>query len=62
MSKPILVSLSKEQLADLLSKSGGQPITADQIAQQIERGAPANPDGSIHLMNYLAWLVTQVTN
>ncbi len=60
ISYPILTALSRESLAELLSRAGGQEITQQDIAAQIERGAPKNQDGTIHFIQYMAWLVRQV--
>jgi hypothetical protein len=52
--------LTIDELARLLTKSGGEEVTVDQIQQDIEAGAPTNDDGSVHLLHYTAWLATQV--
>ncbi len=43
--------------AAVLSRVGGTPITTDMLEADLEAGAPANPDGTINLVHYTAWLV-----
>ena len=43
--------------ATLLSKVGGKPVREDTLRADIEAGAPTNPDGTINLVMYAAWLV-----
>jgi hypothetical protein len=51
-------SMSVEQAARLLSAVGGRPVTPDMIARDTDSGAPTNPDGTINLIHYAAWLVS----
>jgi hypothetical protein len=51
--------MTAEQAAELLSKAAKRKITAEQIRQDIADGAPTNGDGTIHLVNYTAWLSGQ---
>ncbi len=41
----------------LLTRAGGQPITVDMLEADLAAGAPTNPDGTINLVHYAAWLV-----
>lgn len=52
-------ALPIDQLATLLSRAGGQPITGPQIRSDIDAGAPSNADGTLHLVHYTAWLAAQ---
>ena len=54
---PLAVPLP--QLAQLLSKLSTQPITVAMLTSDVESGAPTNPDGSLNLIQYAAWLVQQ---
>ncbi|HPD32442.1 MAG TPA: hypothetical protein PLL20_20810 [Phycisphaerae bacterium] len=45
--------------ARLLSAAGGRPVTPEQIQADIEAGLPTNPDGTINLVHYAAWLVRE---
>ena len=40
-------ALSPEDVARVLSASGWKPVTADMVRDDIDDGAPTNPDGSI---------------
>lgn len=53
------LALTIDQAAELLSKAAKRKITAEQIRQDIAEGAPTNGDGTIHLVNYTAWLAGQ---
>ncbi len=46
--------------ARLLSRAGGQRITEAMLVADIEAGAPTNPDGTINLVHYAAWLVKEM--
>lgn len=51
------LALPLAEAAAVLSRLAGQPITEDMLRRDIAAGAPANPDGSINLVEYAAWLV-----
>jgi len=44
-------------MARLLSRAGERRVTEDMLREDIEAGAPANPDGTINLMHFAAWFV-----
>ena len=46
--------------ARMLSAVGGRQVTAEQIEADLEAGAPRNPNGTISLVQYAAWLVRQM--
>ena len=52
-----LTALTVEAAADLLSRAGGEAVTAADIEADLAAGAPANSDGTINLVHYAAWLV-----
>ena len=52
--------LSVEQAAKLLSAAAKVRVPAEQIAADVEAGAPRNPDGTINLVHYAAWLVKEM--
>ena len=43
--------------ARLLAKVGGPSITEAMLRVDVEAGAPTNPDGTLNLVHYAAWLV-----
>ncbi len=46
--------------ARLLSRLGGKPISEATIRSDIDSGAPVNPDGTLNLVEYAAWLVREM--
>lgn len=51
--------LTVEQLAKLLTNSYRQQVPAEQIEADLAVGAPTNPDGTINLAHYAAWLLQE---
>jgi len=47
--------------ARLLSRAGGQRVTDAMLRADIDAGAPTNPDGTINLVHYAAWLVKEMS-
>ena len=47
--------LSLEQASKLLSAAYRERIDVVKIQEDIDAGAPANPDGTLNLVNYSAW-------
>jgi hypothetical protein len=52
-----ITALPLADVAALLSRVGGKPVTAEMIRADIDAGAPANLDGTMNLIHYAAWLV-----
>lgn len=52
-----LNALWPEILVRLLKQAGSRTISEETLASDIESGAPKNPDGTINLIEYAAWLV-----
>jgi hypothetical protein len=46
--------------ARLLTRIGGQPVTAEMLRADIAAGAPTNADGTINLVHYAAWLLREM--
>ena len=46
--------------ARLLSAFGPRPTTVEMLQADIDDGAPTNPDGTINLVQYAAWLVREM--
>ncbi len=53
-------ALGPDDLARLLSAASGVGVDADDVRADIDAGAPANPDGTLNLVHYAAWLVRQL--
>jgi hypothetical protein len=54
-------ALRVEDASTVLSRMGGKPVTTDMLEVDIDAGAPTNPDGSINLVHYAAWLVREMS-
>jgi hypothetical protein len=46
----------------MLSRAGGQRVTEAMLSADIDAGAPTNPDGTINLVHYAAWLVKEMSS
>jgi len=59
--KPSLspTSLTVADASRLLTKAGGQTVTNAMLEADLAAGAPANPDGTINLVHFAAWLVRE---
>ena len=53
-------ALSLEDVARILTASGWKPVTVDMVRADIDDGAPVNPDGTINLVHYAAWIVREM--
>jgi len=52
-------ALSLSDAAKLLSKIGGRLVTVEMLQKDIDAGALVNPDGTINLIHYAAWLARE---
>ncbi len=57
---PSPMALTVAQAAKVLSAAAGRKIGEELIREDLAAGAPANPDGTINLLHYAAWLVREV--
>ena len=55
-------ALLPEDVTDVLIAAGSEHATIDAIRSDIKAGAPTNPDGTVNLVNYAAWLVREKDN
>jgi hypothetical protein len=55
-------ALTLPDVARLLTKAGGQPVTVEVLRADLAAGAPVNADGTINLVHYAAWLVRELAN
>jgi len=53
-------SLTVVHMQQILTAAGGRPVTDEMVRKDIEAGAPVNPDGTINLIHYAAWLARNV--
>lgn len=54
-------ALRLEDLARILSASGPRPVSVETLQADIDDGAPVNPDGTVNLVHYAAWLVREMS-
>ena len=54
-------ALTVEQAARILAAVGGRRTTVETIRRHIEGGAPTDRDGRVNLMQYVAWLVREMS-
>jgi len=54
--------LTPAQAAKILSAAGGVRIPLEQIEADLAEGAPTNSDGTLNLVHYTAWLISEVAN
>ena len=54
--------LTLADVARLLTKVGGQPVTESMLQEDVAAGAPTNPDGTLNLIHYGAWLVKEMAS
>ena len=57
-----VTALSPENAARLLARVGSKRATVQRLQEDIEAGAPSNPDGTISLIAYAAWLVRELAD
>lgn len=55
-------SLRLDDLARILSASGPRPVTVEMLQADLDDGAPANRDGTVNLVQYVAWLVKEMAH
>ena len=55
-------SLRLEDLARILSASGPKPVTVEMLQADLDDGAPMNRDGTMNLVQYVAWLVRELAH
>jgi hypothetical protein len=53
-------ALTVPQVVRLLKRAGSAAVTEEMIRADLAAGAPANPDGTINLVHYAAWLVKEM--
>ena len=46
-------------LVRLLKQAGSRTASPEMIAEDLASGAPQNPDGTINLVEYAAWLAKE---
>ncbi|NLS96672.1 MAG: hypothetical protein GXX96_31435 [Planctomycetaceae bacterium] len=54
-------ALSAADLARVLSASGRKAVSEEMVERCLAEGAPTNPDGTISLVRFAAFLAKEVT-
>lgn len=49
-------------MAALLRKVGSGTVTEAMLAADVKAGAPTNPDGTLNLVHYVAWLLRETAD
>lgn len=57
-----ITALSVSDLVELLKRSGSRGVSEEMVRNDIANGAPANPDGTVNLIFYTAWLVKEASD
>lgn len=53
-------ALRLADVARVLTALGQKPVTVEMLQKDIDNGAPRNPDDTMNLVHYAAWLVKNV--
>lgn len=54
--KATFEALPKSAVVDIIRKMGTKNYTMEVLEEDIRLGAPVNPDGTINMWDYSAWL------
>ena len=57
-----ITALQPEVLVRLLKQAGSRTASPEMIAADLASGAPRNPDGTINLIEYAAWMAKEEDN
>ena len=53
-------ALTLADAAHALSQVSGEPITEEMLRADVDAGAPTNPDGTLNLVHFAAWLAKEM--
>ena len=53
-------ALPLEEVSRVLTRISHDPVTVEQLEQDLEAGAPTNHDGTLNLVHYAAWLLSEM--
>jgi len=54
-----MMALPISDLVKIMKNAGSRYVSEDAIRKDINSGAPVNPDGTVNLVHYTAWLVKE---
>lgn len=52
--------ISKEGFVTAMRRSGSRTLTLERLEADIASGAPVNPDGTINILEYVAWIAREM--
>ena len=52
-------ALPISDLVKIMKNTGSRHVSEEAIRKDINSGAPVNPDGTMNLVHYAAWLVKE---
>ena len=55
--RPDARALKAADLVAALKAAGSRTITEETVAADIADGAPSNPDGTVDMLKYAAWIL-----
>ncbi len=56
-----ITALEVDDLRRLLARSGSNRVSKNVILKHIEQGAPQNADGTMNLIEYMAWMIKELS-
>ena len=54
------LALAPETLIKLLQKSGCREMSEEDFQRLVDAGLPLNGDGTVNIIEYIAWLIKEV--
>jgi len=54
-----MMALPISDLVKIMKNAGSRYVSEDAIRKDINSGAPVNPDDTVNLVHYAAWLVKE---
>ena len=55
-------ALPLERAAQLLTTLRRKQVSVEMLQSDIDAGAPVNPDGTLNLLNYAAWIIQELAH
>ena len=55
-------ALPKETLVEALRRAGSRTASMDRLMADLEAGAPVNPDGTMSIFAYTAWILKEMSD
>jgi hypothetical protein len=55
-------ALTLADVVRVLSSAGAKGITEEKVRGDIAAGAPTNPDRTINMIHYMAWLTKEIAH